>query len=79
MNGKETDVNQQGWHTLQQANARASTGSYYWLDAICINQDDDNEKAIQVYKIAQIFTGAIEVWACFASNLSEVGHHPVSS
>jgi hypothetical protein len=73
INGKETDVNQQGWHTLQQARARASAGSYYWLDAICINQDDDNEKAIQVYKIAQIFTGAIEVWACFGAEQDDSG------
>jgi hypothetical protein len=73
VNGKEADVNQQGWHTLQQAKARAPPGSYYWLDAICINQDDPHEKAIQVYKIAQIFTGAIEVWACFGAKQDDSG------
>lgn len=72
-NGQKADVNQQGWHTLQQARARASAGSYFWLDAICINQDDHHEKAIQVYKIAQIFTGAIEVWACFGAEQDDSG------
>jgi hypothetical protein len=73
VNGREADVNQQGWHTLKQASARASARSYYWLDAICINQDDHHEKAIQVYKIAQIFTGAIEVWACFGAEQDDSG------
>jgi hypothetical protein len=65
INGKEGDVNKHGWRTLHQARAQASTGSYFWLDAICINQNDHQEKAIQVSKIAQIFTSAVEAWMCF--------------
>ena len=63
VNGEASDLNRNGWHTLQQARSRASTGAYYWLDALCINQTDLREKAIQVHKIADIFTGAAEVWA----------------
>lgn len=65
VNGKETEVNRNGWQVLQQARSRAAAGSYYWLDAICINQSDLAEKALQVHKIADIFSGATEVWACF--------------
>jgi hypothetical protein len=63
VNGEVTYLNRNGWHTLQQARSRAAAGSYYWLDALCINQTDLFEKAIQVYKIADIFTGAAEIWA----------------
>lgn len=65
VNGEASDLNRNGWHTLKQAKLRASTGAYYWLDALCINQTDLQEKAIQVHKIADIFTGAAEVWAHF--------------
>lgn len=63
VNGTPSDLNRNGWHTLQQARLRASAGAYYWLDALCINQTDLPEKATQVHKIADIFTGAAEVWA----------------
>ncbi|KAM0705258.1 hypothetical protein Q7P35_008048 [Cladosporium inversicolor] len=65
VNGEISDLNRNGWHALQQARLRASAGAYYWLDALCINQTDLPEKAVQVYKIAEIFTGATEVWAHF--------------
>ncbi|UZP39468.1 hypothetical protein NXS19_007284 [Fusarium pseudograminearum] len=31
---------------------------YLWIDALCINQEDDNEKAIEVARMDQIYSGA---------------------
>ncbi|KAK7409078.1 Folylpolyglutamate synthetase [Neonectria punicea] len=36
---------------------------YLWADALCINQADDDEKAVQVKKMRQIFTSAARVLA----------------
>lgn len=68
VNGEEADLNRNGWRVLQQARAQAHVGSYYWIDALCINQTDLEEKAVQVQKIADIFTGAAEVWTCFGAH-----------
>ena len=39
-------------------------GSRVWLDAICIDQDDLNEKAIQVNIMGDIYAKAVNVLAC---------------
>ncbi|KAH7173860.1 heterokaryon incompatibility protein-domain-containing protein [Fusarium flagelliforme] len=31
---------------------------YLWIDALCINQDDDYEKAVEIARMDQIFSGA---------------------
>ncbi|CEF78928.1 hypothetical protein FGSG_04011 [Fusarium graminearum PH-1] len=31
---------------------------YLWIDALCINQEDENEKAIEVARMDQIYSGA---------------------
>ncbi|RGP70834.1 heterokaryon incompatibility [Fusarium longipes] len=31
---------------------------YLWIDALCINQDDENEKSIEISRMDQIFNGA---------------------
>jgi hypothetical protein len=35
-----------------------------WIDAICINQDDEVEKLRQIQLMARIFQGARTVWVC---------------
>lgn len=65
INGKGTDINRNGWQALQQARQHNQADSFYWLDSLCINQTDLDEKAIQVHKIGAIFTGASEVLAYF--------------
>jgi hypothetical protein len=39
----------------------ASIDRILWVDAICINQDDDNEKGLQVQSMAKIFAQASRV------------------
>ncbi|PPJ51861.1 hypothetical protein CBER1_09582 [Cercospora berteroae] len=67
-------------HHLFQALRRlrsATTLVYVWVDAICINQTDLEEKAAQIPLIAQIFNQAMEVvnwlgegnWPCLSSLL----------
>ena len=34
-----------------------------WVDAICINQMDDNEKLVQIRQMPEIFTAAVKVFA----------------
>ena len=53
---------------LRKLRSRTET-RYLWVDAICINQDDDNEKAIQVATMLRIFQKAarIHVWLGEAS------------
>ncbi|KAF3023606.1 hypothetical protein E8E14_012259 [Neopestalotiopsis sp. 37M] len=43
---------------------RASGISFFWVDAICINQNDDVEKTAQVRMMDQIYRGAalVSVW-----------------
>lgn len=65
INEEATHVNQNGWQALQQAREHGQAHSFYWLDSLCINQTDLDEKAIQVHKIGTIFAGASEVLACF--------------
>ena len=42
-----------------------------WIDAICINQDDKNEKSHQVARMGLIFGGAIEVLSFLGSPTAE--------
>lgn len=37
---------------------RTEDGLHIWIDAICINQADDEEKSIQVHQMWRIYTGA---------------------
>lgn len=67
VNGKRKTVNRNCLLVLQQAKAQ-QRGGLYWIDSLCINQSDLEEKAVQVHRIAAIFSGASEVWACFGSD-----------
>lgn len=42
---------------------RAESGhSRFWIDALCINQGDDDERADQVRMMGQIYGSALQVW-----------------
>jgi hypothetical protein len=64
VNGQETQINRNCWHALNQVRAQSRAG-LFWVDSVCINQSDVKEKSLQVHRIAAIFSGAHEVWACF--------------
>jgi hypothetical protein len=65
VNGQETLVNRNCWHALNQVRTQSHAGGLFWVDSLCINQSDLREKSSQVHRIAAIFSGAAEVWACF--------------
>ena len=50
-------------YVLKQASWHGGS-RYYWVDAICINQIDDEEKSYQVQMMGQIFNRADGVLAC---------------
>ena len=80
VNGQETQVNRNCWHALHQVKAQSRAG-LFWVDSVCINQTDVKEKSLQVHRIAAIFSGAEEVWACFgpASGDSDFLLHKLAS
>ena len=47
------------------------TGQYYWIDAICIHQNDDNEKSCQVSIMGDIFARAKHVLAYIGSHYDD--------
>lgn len=49
-------------------------GTWYWADAICINQDDELEKALLVSKMSQVYRRAVEtaVWLGSSENDSDL-------
>ncbi|KAH6893172.1 heterokaryon incompatibility protein-domain-containing protein [Thelonectria olida] len=58
-------------HALQQVSA-VRPGCYIWVDSICINQNNTQERAAQVSNMDHIYTGAIEtlIWLGPASERS---------
>lgn len=39
-------------------------GGYFWIDAICINQADNDEKSFQVASMGEVFEDASQTLAC---------------
>ncbi|KAM0720740.1 hypothetical protein Q7P37_004877 [Cladosporium fusiforme] len=65
--GEETlHVRTNCWKALHQARRYPGNQEeqYYWIDAICINQMDQNEKSDQVQLMGQIFNNATKVLSC---------------
>lgn len=78
VDGKRMEVRQNCEYVLKQAKwysngRRAPTRRrYFWCDAICINQADNNEKAFQVAMMGDIYKRAERVLCC-------VGEHDLDS
>lgn len=49
----------------------------FWIDAICINQNDEVEKSAQVKSMGEIYRGAVEVLIWLGSEVSEDGSEGV--
>ncbi|EGP91647.1 uncharacterized protein MYCGRDRAFT_28473, partial [Zymoseptoria tritici IPO323] len=56
-------VRQNCYDALLQAH-RFDRHIYLWIDAICINQADDEEKSCQVHRMHDIYLWADHVLAC---------------
>lgn len=51
------------YYALWQASVQFP-GAFFWIDSICINQDDHEEKSHQVRLMGKIYAGATGVAAC---------------
>ncbi|KAH7414564.1 heterokaryon incompatibility protein-domain-containing protein [Phaeosphaeria sp. MPI-PUGE-AT-0046c] len=58
-NGKVTKIYPNLYNALVQL--RRKRAGDYWIDALCINQSDENEKAVQVQFMGQIYKSASQV------------------
>ena len=53
---------------------QTSTPRYLWADALCINQQDINEKNVQVAKMGEIYSGASSVLVWLGPGDQRTGH-----
>ena len=51
-------------------------GGYFWIGALCINQNDNDEKSSQVRLIYDVYSGAKEV-VVWTGRPSEDSHHMI--
>lgn len=58
MNEKLFSVQPNCLYALRQLQSNVVTTEWYWIDAICINQQDDIEKVAQVQSMVQIYRNA---------------------
>lgn len=78
VNGLTMTVREACYYALRQARLHSDKSLLVWVDSICINQSDAEEKALQVGMIADIFSRATEVFACIgrhANNSQLVFQH----
>lgn len=83
INKQPFDVRPNCLQVLQQLWQQNTLTMWFWIDAICINQDDDDEKAAQVQRMTDIYSCAESVvlscsslttrTADFLSDLSQSG------
>lgn len=60
VNGTPVDVSYNCWYVLSQA--RRHRKGYLWIDALCINQQNDAEKGTQVARMSEIYSRAHAVY-----------------
>jgi hypothetical protein len=70
VNGKLLEVRQNCQYILWQAH-RLAQSKYVWVDAICINQEDFEEKSDQVAMMGTIFGNAAHVLACIGPHAND--------
>ena len=67
MNGKELEVTINSDYALRQSQWHGRV-QYIWIDSICIDQVNNNEKGHQVEMMGDIFRNASHVLACVGSH-----------
>ncbi|KAF2816633.1 heterokaryon incompatibility, partial [Mytilinidion resinicola] len=61
-NGSTFMITRNLWHALRQLRAdKTVEKSYLWIDAICIDQTDNQERNHQVSAMGQLYSSAAEV------------------
>lgn len=73
VNGRQMSIGHGLYTFLEVAQDRFSKESL-WIDAVCINQDDNKEKSSQVQRMGKIFSNAIEVlvWLGNSQTIAEL-------
>ncbi|KAF6810017.1 gag protein [Colletotrichum plurivorum] len=71
VNGKLLEVRRNCEYALKQAGCHGGT-RFHWVDAICINQGDHQEKSHQVQMMGRIFKSADLVLACATLRTAKV-------
>lgn len=61
-NGGTIAVRDNLWQFLQLQGTRLTEPTYFWIDAICINQENVHERNHQVRMMKEIYTQATEVY-----------------
>lgn len=54
VNGKSTEVTQNCFQVQMILQHRLPEGTLFWIDALCINQEDDAEKGHQIHAMGPI-------------------------
>ena len=64
LNAHPVEIGQNLFDLLQELAGDENSGANYWIDALCINQADDDEKADQVNRMDNIYEAAesVLVW-----------------
>lgn len=70
VNGLRVSVRENCWYALSQMSFHG-LHAYYWLDALCINQDDLKKKSAQVAMMGSIYERANRVVACVGAHADD--------
>ncbi|KAI7188340.1 hypothetical protein KC363_g5479 [Hortaea werneckii] len=68
--GRAFSIRWNCWYMLRQLQKHRPPG-YFWIDAICINQDDVDEKNCQVQMMGEIYERAECVIACLGEHADD--------
>lgn len=71
VNGQQMDVRLNCEHALRQASQHTGDGTgdiFIWIDSICVNQLDNDEKSAQVAMMGRIFKTATQIFACVGAH-----------
>ena len=70
VDGRKLQVSENLFHALEQL--RSADVGYIWIDAICINQENLEERSAQILLMGDIFSGAEKVIAWLGNDPSDV-------
>jgi len=70
IHGKELEVTRNCDYALRQSQWHGGVG-YVWIDSICIDQANNNEKCHQVEMMGNIYRNASQVLACVGSHADD--------
>ncbi|KAI1264656.1 heterokaryon incompatibility protein-domain-containing protein [Xylariaceae sp. FL1019] len=68
VSGKKMQVRQNCQYALRQVHKHCEAKTYIWIDSICIQQNDNDEKSHQVAMVGTIFQRAEVVLACIGAH-----------